>query len=373
MSVTINGTNGFVFNDNSTQNTSPFTGGFGFRNRIINGAMVIDQRNAGAAVTGISSGTNYITDRFTLVEATDAVFTAQQDTSAPSGFVNSLKITTTTADASIGAAQYVFVAQRIEGTNTADFGWGTSGASTVTLSFWVRSSLTGTFSGALSNSAFNYSYAFEYTISAANTWEQKTITISGATAGTWLSTTGIGVQVIWSLGHGSNFDGTANTWGGAGDIGTSGSVAIASTLNATWQVTGVQLEKGSTATSFDYRPYGTELALCQRYCWGINGSQLGGASETQVGMFTFQGTNTAYVLIPNPVQMRTSANITVSGNFQWTQNGSQTGVTNITGVLSNPYNNMLGINVISGIGVGSTGRLSIAGSASGIVQFSAEL
>ena len=237
----------------------------GFRNRIINGDMRIDQRNAGAAVTGISHGSNYITDRFTLVEAADAVFTAQQDTSAPSGFVNSLKITTTTADASIGAAQYVFVVQRIEGTNTTDFDWGTSGASTVTLSFWVRSSLTGTFTGALSNGTFNYSYAFEYTISAANTWEQKTITISGATAGTWLSTTGIGVQVIWSLGHGSNFDGTANTWESAGDIGASGSVAIASTLNATWYITGVQLEKSTVATPFEFRSIGQELGLCQRY------------------------------------------------------------------------------------------------------------
>ena len=274
MTLSVSGTNGITLDGQFNSASS-----MGFKNRIINGAMVIDQRNAGAAVTGISSGTNYITDRFTLVEATDAVFTAQQDTSAPSGFVNSLKITTTTADASIDATQYVFVAQRIEGTNTSDFGWGASGASTVTLSFWVRSSLTGTFSGTLSNSAFNYSYAFEYNISAADTWEKKTITISGSTAGIWLTTTGIGVQVIWSLGHGSNFDGTANTWESAGDIGTSGSVAVASNLNATFYITGVQLEKGSTATSFDYRPYGTELALCQRYYSYLNRGLVGGADS----------------------------------------------------------------------------------------------
>jgi hypothetical protein len=271
MTVVINGSTGITFPDSTDQGTG-YANGIGFRNRIINGDMRIDQRNNGAAVAGISSGTNYIVDRWSLVELTDAVFTAGQDTSVPTGegFVNSFKITTTTADASIGAAQYAFVAQRIEGTNVADLMFGSASAKTITVSFWIRSSLTGTFSGALSNSTFNYSYAFEYSISAADTWEKKTITVSGATAGTWLTTNGIGLQVIFSMGHGSNFDGTVNTWEPAGDIGISGSVAVAGTLNATWFVTGVQLEVGSVATPFERRPYGTELALCQRYYYKIS-------------------------------------------------------------------------------------------------------
>ena len=321
------------------------------RNRIINGDMRIDQRNAGAAVTGISSGSNYITDRFSLVEATDAVFTAQQDTSAPSGFVNSLKITTTTADASIGATQYVFVVQRIEGTNTSDFGWGASGASTVTLSFWVRSSLTGTFSGALSNGAFNYSYAFEYSISAADTWEKKTITISGPTAGTWLTTNGIGVQVIWSLGHGLNFDGTANTWESAGDIGTSGSVAVAGTLNATFYITGVQLEEGSVATPFEHRQYGQELALCQRYYQKSYDYETVPGTNTTVGSVTSRGdassTMTQHALttrfvvtmraVPTMVlysRSGTSGSVSDCGISATTENGTVS-VSSLTGLGTN--------------------------------------
>jgi hypothetical protein len=274
----------------------------GFKNRIINGAMVIDQRNAGVAVTGISTGTNYIVDRWTLVELSDAVFTAGQDTSVPTGegFVNSFKITTTTADASIGATQYAFVAQRIEGTNVADLMFGSASAKTITISFWVRSSLTGTFSGALSNSAFNYSYAFEYSISTADTWEKKTITVSGATAGTWLTTTGIGLQIIFPMGHGSNFDGTVNTWESAGDMGTSGSVAVAGTLDATWYITGVQLEKGTQATSFDYRPYGTELALCQRYYYKLVGA--GTSSPLSIGFV--ESSTTAICATFFPVELR---------------------------------------------------------------------
>lgn len=264
MSVTINGTNGFVFNDNSTQNTSPFTGGFGFRNRIINGAMVIDQRNAGASVT-VNGASVYTVDRWQAVDSTDGAFSAQQDSSAPAGFVNSLKITTTTADATLTTTQSAIFRQSIEGTNTADLAWGTASAKTVTLSFWVRSSLTGTFGGAVRNSDASRSYPFTYTISLADTWEQKSVVIEGDTSGTWLTTTGVGVQISFGLGVGPDRSGTAGAWAGANVLAPTGAVSVIGTLNATWYITGVQLEKGSTATSFDYRPYGTELALCQRY------------------------------------------------------------------------------------------------------------
>jgi hypothetical protein len=240
----------------------------GFKNRIINGAMVIDQRNAGASVTINSSAYTYPVDRFAgFGEPTDGVFTLQQSATAPAGFTNSILATVTTADASIGTSQRYFIRQVIEGYNVADLGFGAAGAATVTLSFLTRSSLTGTFGGTLMNGDFDRAYPFTYTISAANTWEQKTITVAGDTSGTWLKTNGGGLFICWSMGAGTTRSGTAGAWQTPASplFGATGQTNIIATNGATWAITGVQLEKGSTATAFDYRPYGTELALCQRY------------------------------------------------------------------------------------------------------------
>ena len=253
---------------------------FGLKNRIINGAMVIDQRNAGASVT-----TNtYVTDRWLAEQTTDGVRTAQQVSDAPAGFVKSLKLTTTTADASLAATQYSLVRQGIEGYNTADLMWGTANAQTITISFWVKSTLTGTFGGTVSNSAFNRSYPFTYSISSANTWEQKSITIAGDQSGTWETTNSAGIQLYFGLGVGSTYSGTAGAWAASGLISATSAVSVIGTLNATWQITGVQLEKGSTATSFDYRPFGTELALCQRYYESSYDIGTAAASATTTGM-----------------------------------------------------------------------------------------
>jgi hypothetical protein len=273
---------------------------YGMKNRIINGAMVIDQRNAGAAVT--ASGA-FPVDRFFVQNSTDGAFSAQQDSSTPVGFVNSLKFTTTTADGSLAATQFSRAVQRIEGFNCADLNWGTANAKTVTLSFWVRSSLTGTFGGALSNSAFNRSYPFTYTISVADTWEQKSVTIAGDTTGTWLTTTGIGIEVNFGLGVGTTYSGTAGAWAGAGYLSATGATSVVGTNGATFYITGVQLEVGSTATSFDYRPYGTELALCQRYYYKI---AEGGSAYTQFGAGrAFSGTE-GNGIVPFPVPMRSA-------------------------------------------------------------------
>ena len=245
----------------------------GFKNRIINGAMVIDQRNAGASVS-LSSG-NYPVDRTLGQIAQGSGHTAQRSTSAPAGFINSLLVTIGTgASPSAGSVSRIY--QSIEGLNISDLDWGLATASTITLSFWVKSSLTGTFAGGIYNSAANRTYVFTYTISAANTWEQKSVTIAGDTSGTWLTTSGIGMTVNWDLGTGSTYQGTAGVWAAGAAWATSGSVKLAATSGATWSVTGVQLEKGSTATSFDYRPYTTELQLCQRYLpyiGGVGGNQ----------------------------------------------------------------------------------------------------
>ena len=236
----------------------------GFRNRIINGDMRINQR--GGTITVNDLAVFYGIDRFSGVgQSADGVFTMVQDTSAPSGFVNSLKVTVTTADASIGASQYYTVQQLIEGTNVSDLAWGTASAKTVTLSFWVRSSVTGTFGGSLRNANGDRSYPFTYSISAANTWEQKSVTIAGDTTGTWLTTTGIGIRVNFGIGTGSSGVGTAGAWAGANYYSATGATNLISTLSATWYITGVQLEVGSVATPFERIDYGRELQLCLRY------------------------------------------------------------------------------------------------------------
>ena len=280
----------------------------GFKNRIINGAMVIDQRNAGASVSVNSAGAFYATDRFRLSGAASAgVFTGQQTSTAPVGFVNSLKITTTTSATPASGDSY-YVVQNIEGYNVADLNWGTANAKTVTLSFWVYSSLTGTFGGALSNNGVTRSYPFTYSIPVANTWTQISVTVAGDTTGTWTTDNSTGIRVYFSLGTGSTLSGSAGAWAGAQYISATGATSVVGTNGATFYITGVQLEVGTTATNFDYRPYGTELALCQRYCFVpnmTNSYYIGGCN----------GANSALATIPFPVQMRAAPTGTFSGAF----------------------------------------------------------
>ena len=278
------------------------------RNKIINGAMVIDQRNAGAAVTVNSTAQTFSVDRWWASgQSTDGVFTMQQSSTAPSGFSNSTLITVTTADASIGTTQRYYFAQRIEGFNTADLGWGTASASTVTLSFWVRSSVTGAFGGFVYNSDADYSYPFSYTISSANTWEQKAVTIAGPTAGTWVgATNGMGLQVGWSLGAGTDRLGTAGAWTAAQKFGATGQTNLIATLNATFYITGVQLEAGDTATPFEHRSYGAELALCQRYYFRFNPS-AGNSNTLGVGFVDSSTSSSHTHYFPVPMRAAPSA------------------------------------------------------------------
>jgi hypothetical protein len=228
--------------------------------------MRIDQRNAGASVTPTDA--QYLVDRWFASLTQASKYTAQQNAASvtpPAGFSNYLGLTSSSAYA-ITSSDLFAVSQRIEGFNTADLAWGTANAATITLSFWVRSSLTGTFGGSIINSAGNYSYPFSYTISSANTWTSISVTIAGPTAGTWVGgTNGIGLRVTFGIGVGSSFSGTAGSWSANGYYSATGATSVVGTNGATFYITGVQLEKGTTATSFDYRPYGTELALCQRY------------------------------------------------------------------------------------------------------------
>jgi hypothetical protein len=240
-----------------------------FRNRIINGAMVLDQRNAGASISTSTTGAQTYSslDRWGYIVSQASKFTMQQNAGAvtpPAGFTNYLGCTSTAAT-SIGSGDYFQINQIIEGYNIADLNWGTANAKPITISFWVRSSLTGTFGGSLRNGAIDRSYPFTYTISAASTWTQISITVAGDTSGTWLTTNNWGLQVIFSLGMGSTYSGTAGSWASANYASATGATNVVSTNGATFYITGVQLEAGSTASPFEYRQYTTELQLCQRY------------------------------------------------------------------------------------------------------------
>jgi hypothetical protein len=237
-------------------------GNYGMRNRIINGDMRIDQRNNGASVTPTST-VNTI-DRWLAGMNVASKYSAQRSTVAPTGFTNSMLVTSTSSY-TVGAGELFYVGQRIEGLNVSDLGWGTASAQTITMSFQVRSSLTGTFGGSVTNRLFTRSYPFTYTISAANTWETKTVTIPGDTTGTWDTDTATGFVLHFGLGVGSSFSGAAGSWSANGFASATGAVSVVGTSGATFYITGVQLEAGSVATPFERRPYGTELALCQRY------------------------------------------------------------------------------------------------------------
>jgi hypothetical protein len=311
--------NGSVITANTIANSAIQTGAvesylravnldFGLRNRIINGDMRTDQRNAGTSVTVNSTGQAFPVDRFFGTgQSSDGVFTLQQSSTVPAGFAKSVVATVTTADASIGASQNYLFRQRIEGYNIADLNWGSADARPVTLSFWVRSSLTGTFGGTLHNSAGDRFYPYSYTISTANTWEQKTITLAGDTTGTWLTTDGIGLNVIWSLGTGSTLLAPSSAWTATTYTGFTGQTNLIGTLNATFYITGVQLEEGLQATPFEYRHYTTELALCQRYYYDtVNSSGSGFGTTGFVAAAGF------------PVTMRTSPTTTMF--YSGTQN-----------------------------------------------------
>ena len=313
MSVSINGTSGLVFNDASTQNTSAFTGGLAFRNRIINGAMVIDQRNAGASSTPTGSGYSSC-DRWSQWVSQASKYSVQRSTTAPAGFINSQLVTSLSAY-SVLAADYFALSQQIEGNNIADLGWGAAGAATVTLSFWVRSSLTGTFGASVSNSAVNRSYPFTYTISAANTWEQKTVTIAGDTSGTWLTDTGIGLRLWFGLGVGSTYSGTAGAWAAGDYRSATGATSVVGTSGATFYITGVQLEAGTTATPFENRLYGTELALCQRYYWKKVGGASGSSYEPIATGVIYNTTTNVRVNVVYPVPARAIPTFSTSGTL----------------------------------------------------------
>ena len=296
----------------------------GFKNRIINGGMTIDQRNAGAAITNPANNI-YTVDRWCLNTGfTGSVGQNLGSVTPPAGYVNYLGASSSTTN----SATNYFFRQQIEGYNIADLNWGGSNAKTITLSFWVRCSLTGTFGGALQNDAQDRSYVFSYTIPTANTWQQVSITISGDTTGTWLTNNGAGIRLWISYGAVSGAQGSAG-WQ-AGDVRSiTGQVNVMGTSGATFYLTGCQLEVGTTATNFDFRSYGTELDLCQRY---FTAFLIGQVSNS------WSANSNQYLSISLPTQMRaTPSSAIISGSWTGTTPSVNYATTNQYAWSTNAY------------------------------------
>lgn len=306
------------------------------RNRVINGEMLIDQRNGGNAATVSGGGFAYGPDMLigSSSGGTAGVFTITRSSATPpTGFTHIARITCTTADASIAATDEYDLRSDIEGRGVRDFLFGTADAKAVTLSFWVRSSLTGTYTGSLQNGAQTRSYPFEYTISVADTWEYKTITAAGDTTGTWLTDTGVGFRIRWAFALGSNFTGTANTWAGSNLVGTSNQVNfMSSSTSRTWDVTGVQIELGSAATAFEYRPFQQEISLCSRYYEKSYAVDVNPATVTTFGRHLHSGSSDGssdlFTTLYFKVQKRVAPTMTyytqagTSGSWQFGRNGA---------------------------------------------------
>jgi hypothetical protein len=284
-------------------------------NRIINGAMVISQYNGTSSVTPTVNGT-YVMDRWRTYFSVASKYSVQQNAGSvtpPVGFTNYLGVTSLSAY-SVGASEIFGIQQFIEGFNTADLAWGTANAQSVTLSFKVYSSLTGTFGGVLQNDGQNRSYPFTYTISSANTWTTISITVAGDTSGTWLTNNGRGVTVWFNLGTGSTLSGTAGAWAAAGYYSATGATSVVGTSGATFYITGVQLEAGSTASPFAHENYSDTLSKCYRYYYSLSGTDVVGSRvdglATGIWEHTFYGC---------PVTMRVNPSFTKV-------NGSVTGI-----------------------------------------------
>lgn len=316
------------------------------RNRIINGAMVIDQRNAGASVTPATA--QYLVDRWRYGASQASKFTAQQNAGSitpPVGFSNYLGLTVASAY-SITSTDYFFVDQLIEGFNTADLAWGTANARPVTLSFQVYSSLTGNFGGSIRNGAANRSYPFTYTISSANTWTSISITIPGDTTGTWATNNTASIDLAFGLGCGSTLTGTSGAWASGNYVQPTSTVSVVGSAGATFYITGVQLEVGSVATPFERRMYGTELQLAQRYYWRQSSN---GASFSRFGIGLGTSTAIGQIVIQNPVPMRDRPSVVETNALAVYDGVTVLTVNTVTTDVLNVLSSSINVNVGSGM------------------------
>jgi hypothetical protein len=346
--------------------------GLGFRNVIINGDMRVHQRGG---TTTVTTANGYNVDRW--YGYSSGTFTMQQSTDVPisESFSNSVLLTCTVADASIAAGDFNSISQRIEGHASASIGYGTSNKTNV-LSFWVKSSLTGTYCVSFRNNAVNRSYVAEYTINSADTWEKKVIYLTSDIVGTWEKTNGIGVRLDFSLAMGTNFHTTPNVWASGSFTSTSNQVNwMSSSSSRTFYLTGVQLEQNYQPTPFEQRPIGVELALCQRYYFRYYGVSGGYSRFSSTGG---SYSNTSWQGVLNfPTTMRATPSTIEFSGVGCTDNLSfdSTAFSSVTFSATNTHPNGAfvvgtgGTNINNGVGHILMGR----GGATAYIGFSAEL
>ena len=344
---------------------------FGFKNRIINGNMAITQGAAAATITpAVTSAyaTNYPVDRFEVIVGAASKLTTAQSSTAATGFNFSTLITSSSSYDPVGATEIFAIRHKIEGFNTSDLAFGTVNAQKITLSFWVRSSVTGTFGGSIQNSAANRSYPFTYTINVIDTFEYKTITIPGDTSGTWIgATNGIGLTINFGLGVGATYSGTANAWAGADYRSATSATSVVAANLRTFYITGVQVEKGSTATSFDYRSIGTEQALCERYYWK---SAVGTYNSVGSGVVT--GASQVSIYIKYPTTMRSSPTVSYSGT-DYVFSTAPTTVTSLSSSYSGNFSGRFDFVPVGTLTVGQGSIFFTEQTGTNFVQATAEL
>ena len=349
-------------------------------NYIINGGFDIWQRGTAAISSTINR--SYFADRWAIQQgASGGTFTAQQSTDVPSGagVAYSGLITSTVADTSIAATDQYYVTHIIEGAQCRDLNLGTSSAKTFTVSFWVKSSVTGTFCFSLRNDGATRSYVSEYTISVSDTWEKKSITVAGDTTGTWLVNAGIGLRLEFVLAVGSDrVTATPNSWTATGSQGTSNQTNFMSATGRTFRVAAVQLEVGSVATSFRRNAPSIqgELAACQRYYFRKN---TDGSAFAQMGMGQADATTSAAIYITLPVQMRTAptaVDLSAVSTFSMNNGVVVTTLAGTGGLLVNRTTTTVGalyLGVAGGLTALSTYTLTANNTTAAYIGFTAEL
>jgi hypothetical protein len=348
---------------------------YNFKNRLINGAMVIDQRNNGASAANGGGATTYYLDRWGGYCSDASKFTVQQNAGSvtpPTGFKYYLGVTSSSAFSIASGSQFQLW-QAIEGYNSYDLNFGTASPQTVTLSFWARSSLTGQFPVSLRNDGTGgyRSYVSTFTINSANTWEFKTITITGDTSGTWNSTNGVGIYLTFCLGAGSSFStGSTNTWVSGNYLTTTGANNLVANNGATLYITGVQFEVGVSATTFDYRPYTTELQLCQRYYQYYGGVSYSGIAS---GMTNNTNTKSNFANTFSTV-MRASPALDFNNLIVTDRTAYDTAVSSVAFSIMSPNGYFVQFNLASTAGGTNTPTLlCVANGTTGKLIFNAEL
>ena len=352
----------------------------GDKNLIINGAMQVSQR--GTSAVAVPNGGYSTVDRMRFYESTGGAYTSEQSSDVPAGqgFSKSIKLACTTADSSIGAAEIATMSQVIEGQNLQRLNYGTSDAETITLSFWVKSNKTGIYTIAIYKHAGGgtaYGCPVEYTISSANTWEKKTITVTptaGSTtlitssAGAIIDSNGAGIEVHWGLAWGSNYNSTNNTWSASGFYSTSNQVNWLDSTSNNFYITGIQLEVGTNASDFEHESYAETLQRCYRYFHFVGGDTT---YQTIATLTNFTG-GQAVGLYQHPVEMRAAPTVSKSGN--WAVLGGNTSVGQTVSADQNgPKTLQIGFSGGSGGTSGYSTTLRVDNDINFRLTFSAEL